>query len=162
MIAYPKAHHKTSYLIWVLGAALLLFACSAADYGALRNDPETTRLFKKGEILADHTYFYYGWKGQPDAVVAIRNDYRLASDLWKTFDPADGALDALIARMTTRDMTRFNGAGLYDSDGNRLGAWWSDAPGATVKMSAEEKKVIAFIRPWPLVPLGDDSDPRPS
>jgi hypothetical protein len=120
-------------------------------------------LFKEGQVLENHTYYYHGWKARPDAVVAIDSAYRIQSDLWEPFDPADGALDAMIARMSVREMTRFKGAELYDRQGNRLGVWWSDAPGATIKMAADKENTIAFIRPWPLPsPQDDDGEPRPS
>jgi hypothetical protein len=146
----------------VLGFLAFLVSCSMADYGILRTNSETGLQFKKGRVLADHTYYYYGWKGEPDAIVAIHEDYRIASELWTVFDPADGALDALVARMTARETTRFKGAEIYDRQGNRLGVWWSDAWGATIKMSPQDDKVIAFIRPWPPVPRGDDEGNRPS
>lgn len=143
-----------------LVAVFTLAACMSTNYGNLRSNPDTTRLFKKGEILPDHTYYYYGWEGAPDAIVAIQNDYRLQSGLWTRFDPEAGKLAQLISRMTVREMTRFNGAGLYDPAGNRMGVWWSDAPGATLKMADE--KVIAFIRPWPLPAPQDNGKDWPA
>jgi hypothetical protein len=151
--------HITGF-VTMLAAVFVLEACMPANYGNLRTNPDTTRLFKQGEILPDHTYYYYGWEGAPDAIVAIQNDYRLDSDLWTKFDPSAGKLEHLTSKMTVREMTRFNGAGLYDPAGNRMGVWWSDAPGATLKMA--EEKVIAFIRPWPLPAPQDDGKDWPA
>ena len=146
-------------------AALLISGCftlqisgcaTSGNYGVLRSNPEVTREFKHSRPFENHRYYYFGWIGEPDAVIGIQNDYTLLSRLWKPVDLDRISLQVLKDRMLNRDPTNFNGAVLKDSAGNRMGVWFSDARGATIKMAGD--KQIAFIRPHPR-PIERDDDP---
>jgi hypothetical protein len=138
----------------LLTAALLMAGC-ATGYGVLRSNPDVTGEFKSGVVLENHTYYYYGWAGQPYAVIGIDNHYTLESKLWTRIDPEQTPVSRFVERMMTeRSVTRFHGGQLRDEAGNVMGVWYSDADGAVVKMKGPT--VIAYVTPYPLQPKSDD------
>ena len=92
-------------------------------------------------------------------MIGIHRDYNLESALWYEVDLGQVPLRLLVDRMMRREPTNFRGAVLKDPAGNRMGVWFSDSPGATIKMAGE--KQIAFIRPYPRPIERDDADIRP-
>jgi ATP-dependent exoDNAse (exonuclease V) alpha subunit len=151
-----KPMKKTNSAISVWMAALLLAACAAGNYGVLRTNPEVERTFKARQALEGHTYYYYGWIGEPDAVIGIHEDYTLESNRWIRVDLEETPVGLLMDRMTRRDPTNFRGAVLKDPDGNRMGVWFSDSPGATIGMAGDKR--IAYITPYPRRIERDDDD----
>ena len=153
-------HFKGRLFLIVLIACLFAIqtaGCLATgNYGVLRTDPEVNKEFKHNRAFENHRYYYYGWIGAPDAVIGIQNDYTLLSNLWKAVDLDRISLQVLKDRMLNRDPTNFDGAILKDGAGNRMGVWFSDASGATIKMAGD--KQIEFIRPLPR-PIERDDDP---
>lgn len=148
---------KKSNLFTALVASLVLLgACASGNYGVLRTDPEAEKNFKARRALENHTYYYYGFAGRPEAVIGIRNDYTLESDLWYPVDLEQTPLGVLTDRMMRRDPTNFQGAVLKDPSGNPMGVWFSDSPGATIRMAGEKR--IAYIRPYPRRIERDDAD----
>ena len=148
---------KNMIAILVCLLTFQLAAClSSGNYGVLRSDPEVTREFKHSRAFENHQYYYFGWIGEPDAVIGIQNDYTLLSSLWKKVDLERISLQVLKDRMLNRDPTNFSGAILKDPAGNRMGVWYSDANGASIKMAGD--KQIEFIRPLPR-PIERDDDP---
>jgi len=153
-------HFKGRHILIVLIACLFAIqtagCLSTGNYGVLRTDPEVNKEFKHSRVFENHRYYYHGWIGEPDAVIGIQTDYTLLSRLWKAVDLERISLQVLKDRMLNRDPTNFDGAVLKDAAGNRMGVWFSDASGATIKMAGD--KQIEFIRPLPR-PIERDDDP---
>jgi len=108
----------------VLAAALALPGC-AGRYGAARYDAGVERSFADAQVLPAHRYYTTGSDTAPDAILALREDRPLRSDLWRevTMTPE------LLARLTDRMQgTRTDGPGgrvLLDGRGGRIGVWYS-------------------------------------
>ena len=145
-------------LVLTVICVVLIAACATGNRGSLMGSPEATDMFKLERPPADHRFYFHGWVGEPDAVIGVHQDYTLESDLWREVDLEQIPLRLLVDRMTRREPTNFRGAVLRDPEGNRMGIWFSDSTGATIKMAGEKR--IAFIRPHPRPIERDDDDFR--
>jgi len=117
----------------------------AGSYGQLVKSSSVSHEFKTGKFSAPYSYYYIGWKGEPDAIIGIREGYVLESKLWKPFDPENISVRTLVQRMFKRDSSNFYGAWIKDDKEETLGIWYSDRDGAKIKMAGDNQ--IAYISP---------------
>ena len=122
-----------------------VFTATAGSYGKLAKDTQVDREFKTGTIPATYSYNYYGWKGDPDAIIGIKEGYVINSKLWKPIDTETTSVRTFVQRMFKRDSSMFAGAWIKDSNGEVAGIWFSDKDGGQVKMAGENQ--IAYITP---------------
>ena len=104
----------------------------ATGFARYQRSYDVTVQFEKGIVLPDHRYYAGGPKSKPNAVVAIREDYRLESEHWTEVRVTPDALKALVERVGQVDGAEYkerqfmhNGARLYAPDGRQIGVWYS-------------------------------------
>ena len=117
----------------------------AGSYGQLVKNSKVSHEFKSGKFSAPYSYYYIGWKGEPDAIIGIKEGYVLESKLWKPFDPENISVRTLVYRMFKRDSSNFYGAWIKNDREETLGIWYSDRDGAKIKMAGDNQ--IAYISP---------------
>ena len=83
-----------------LGLLFLICSCTTANYGKLQPNPEITKIFDDNRILSDHSYYYSGLQGVPDAIVGIQSNYSLKSKMWQPVDLTSQMLEKWVSRMT--------------------------------------------------------------
>ncbi len=137
-------------LILMLSFSLTLFVypAEAKSYGWLVKNNKIERKFKSGKIPRGYSYYFRGWKGEPEAIIGIKHGYTLKSKQWKFFNPKKISVRTLILRMYKRESTHFYGAWIIDHRGRKMGIWFSDSEGAKIKMAGKTK--IAYISPMPV------------
>jgi hypothetical protein len=124
--------------------AIIVFGCME-NYGRLMSSSEVTLAFKKYEVQDGYTYYFYGWAAEPDAIIGLRNDYTITSDLWEKIDFSKTSMRAMVERLGRNNSTGRTGSVIKDPAGNEIGFWFSTTGTATIKFSGE--KQIAFITP---------------
>ena len=124
---------------------LLLGSCTQGPYGQLQWSDETLDTFESAQILKDHTYYFFGPEAEPDAIIALDNQYVLAPGLWKKADITPLILNRWMERIDNRHRLvkeKYKGALMVDQQGNRLGAWYSYADWTVIKRGEENEVII--------------------
>ncbi len=133
-----------------------LGACTMANYGKLKSDPEVARQFQAYRVLPHHNYYYRGTFGQPVAIVGIDDKYRLQSKLWLKIDPASKDFRTLIEKVSLQGgggVIQPWGFAILDAAGNRVGVWYSAIRAATIEV--HEDGTITRLLPIPTAARGD-------
>ena len=136
-----KKFYRLSSVIG-LGLLFLLCSCITSNYGKLQPSPEITKIFDEDRILSDHSYYYSGLQGVPDAIVGIQSNYSLKSKRWQQVDLTSLLLRKWVDRMTYVHTVTPRGAWILDPDGNRIGVWYSARHQATVRVEQGNRVVI--------------------
>ena len=136
-----KKFYRLSSVIG-LGLLFLLCSCITSNYGKLQPSPEITKIFDEDRILSDHSYYYSGLQGLPDAIVGIQSNYSLKSKRWQQVDLTSLLLRKWVDRMTYVHTVTPRGAWILDPDGNRIGVWYSARHQATVRVEQGNRVVI--------------------
>ena len=82
----------------VIAAAVSLTGCAGVS-GTIRRNAETTRQFENADILPGHTYYWSGVEQEPDGILALEKSFTLKTELWNAFEPGNGKLKEMAARM---------------------------------------------------------------
>ena len=144
-----KDYELQSFTQWLLFGlsivcALTITACSQ-DFGRLRSSSEVTLKFKQYQVDENLNYYFFGWQGDPTAIIGLQKDITLESDLWQRIDFNEISLQTLVDRMGGRSSVNRSGAFIVDPQGNQLGVWFAGGGTATIKMAGEKR--IAYISP---------------
>lgn len=108
----------------VLALALALAGC-AGHYGSIRWDNEAERVFSSAQLLPGHRYYTTGSDTAPDAVLALRDDRPLRSNLWREVPMTAEKLARLVDRMRGNRDAGPHGSAVLDETGARIGVWYS-------------------------------------
>ena len=127
-----------------LGLIGLLCSCATTShYGQLQSSHDITQLFEKAQVLSDHTYYYSGLQGVPDAIIGIHPNYMLRAKLWQQVDFSHLTLKKWIFRMNYVHLVRPQGAWILGPDGDRLGIWFSAERQTSVRLDSENRLIVA-------------------
>ena len=145
-------HRAASNQLWYLGAlglALLglLCSCTTSNYGRLQSSHEITQLFENAQVLQDHSYYFSGLQGVPDAIIAIHPNYSLRDKLWQPVDFSHATLDKWVYRMSYVQMTTPRGAWILGPKGDRLGIWFGAQRQTAVRLNRENRLVVSPPNP---------------
>ena len=139
-----KSGIKFQRLSAVIGLGLLFLLCSCANsnYGKLEASQEVTKIFDNYQVLSDHSYYYSGMQGVPDAIVGIHSGYLLKSKRWQQVDFSSFLLRKLVERMSYIHEVTPRGAWILSPDGYRIGVWYSARHQTTVRVGQGNHVVI--------------------
>ncbi|MGD9150587.1 MAG: hypothetical protein PVG40_09845, partial [Desulfobacterales bacterium] len=96
---------------------------------------------------SDHTYFYSGLQGVPDAIIGIHPDYTLRAKLWQQIDFSHLTLNKWIFRMSYAQLVKPQGAWILGPDGDRLGIWFAAQRQTSIHLDRENRLVVAPPQP---------------
>ena len=144
-----KAQNKFQRLSTALGIGLLIMLCSCttSNYGKLQANPEITKIFDDNRILVDHSYYYSGLQGVPDAIIGLHTNYTLKSKLWQAIDFNSQLLKTWVNRMAYVHLVTPRGAWILDPEGQRIGVWYSARHQTTVRVEKDNHVFIAAPAP---------------
>ncbi len=132
---------KSGVGIWLIAAAAMLAATvisgCAGGYGRLHRDPAVTAVFKEGRFQSDYKFYYIGRESLPYAVVGIRDGYEFRSRFWKPIDPGTETFRKMVAHPYGFQESAPYGAYILDSDGKRVGIWFSSFDLTTVRVTQD-------------------------
>lgn len=108
----------------MLVLAVALAGCAGRN-GSIRWDAGVGQAFETAQVLPGHRYYTTGSETSPDAVLALRENHPLRSDLWREVPMTPEILARLVDRMRgTRDDSPY-GSVVLDEKGTRIGVWCS-------------------------------------
>jgi hypothetical protein len=139
-----QSYIKRSLITLAMICVITIFACSQ-DFGRLRSSPEVTLKFKQYQVDESLNYYFFGWQGDPTAIIGLHKDITLESDQWQPIDFNEISLQTLVDRVGGRSSTNRSGAIIVDPQGNQIGVWFAGGGTATIKMAGEKR--VAYISP---------------
>jgi hypothetical protein len=140
------------YAIIGLGLVALLCSCATSgnSYGKLQSSHDITQLFDNAQVLKDHTYYYSGLQGVPDAIIGIHPNYSLRAKLWQQVDFSHKSLKTWTYRMRYVHLVRPQGSYILGPEGKRLGIWFSAQRQTSVRLDRENRLVVSPPQPQDL------------
>lgn len=73
-------------IIVFLALLTVLGGCGPArDYARLSMNYQVEQEFQRGQLLPGYRYYFNGPTGEPTALLALKREYQLSSDLWHEF-----------------------------------------------------------------------------
>ena len=141
---------STRLLLFSLLITVAFIASCSGNYGRLVYNDNVKKAFETYQLPPNHTYYYSGPDALPDAVIGIRNEYRLESKFWKPVEPTQKLLKNWLEWRwgQSRDGFNFerNGQDILAPDGRQIGVWyavknWKEW--ATVKMINDKTFVVS-------------------
>ena len=147
----PAAGKNRRWLLALIGLGLVALLCACAsgttNYGKLQSSANITQLFDNAQVLPDHTYYYSGLQGVPDAIIAIHPNYSLRAKIWQQIDFSHTTLEKWIYRMKYVHLVTPRGAWIIGPNGDQLGIWFSAQRQTAVRLDKENRLVIAAPQP---------------
>jgi len=138
-----------------LALAGTLAGCSGR-YGSTRYDARVRQDFAEARVLEGHRYYATGSETAPHALLALREDRPLRSDLWHEVPMSRETLARLENRMRETRLESPYAHVVLDDRGEPIGVWYSWLPPMPVKLLDDGGVLIA-----PPFGVLEDS-PRPS
>ena len=134
-------------VLTIFFASLFVIAGCAENYGRLQRSEEVDNIFKTYRVLPDHSYYYVGAAGRPDAIMGIQSIYTLETTQWTQFDPSSDTLKTGVDSINFHHSTSVRyypyGFLILAPDGKRLGIWYSIWDWTTV-MIKDDKRIQVF------------------
>jgi hypothetical protein len=117
------------------------------NYGNIIPDTAVTKAFEAFQIDPDMKYYYSGSGVHPNAIMGLKRNYALDSDLWKPMEAQPTIFKELIIGMQTKALERGtlqHGFVMKDNKGQPIGVWYSILRASTVIKIGESNKVTVF------------------
>ena len=140
--------------------AILISACSIANFGWLRNSQDVGQAFESLHVSSDYRYWYLYLENTPYAVLGLNPEYRIDDILWTEVESSSEVFQKVVGLVESFPVpgSRTYGAYILDSKGERIGVWYSSM-GAGITVDPNTKVVsIATRMPWMDGPGNDSYD----
>lgn len=131
----------------------LMSSCVAgtSSSGGLQRRLEVEKLFDSGTLLSNHSYYSEGPSSEPNAIIAISNEFQLQSNLWSKMEWNAKELAATVRWMRIGEfgLCRTDGGVLLAPDGTEIGIWFSKRNNSIVRQPAP-----GVVEVYPFVYVG--------
>ena len=121
--------------------------CGPSAYGRLQSSSEANEVFNQNQVFSDYTYYYSGFQTIPYGIIGIDNNYRLRSSQWKRIDMNPILLNQLTYRMQNVYSLNPKGLWILDSNGRRIGIWYSSQFWTKIKLEKDIQIVVLTPNP---------------
>ncbi len=138
---------------------LVPFGCAGLHldhYGRLSADSEVTTVFERYQVDPDSYYYISGPDCFPNAIIGVNRAYVLETTLWKKLEMMPAVLQKLVKNMRTQ-ATIHQGFSILDTQGKKIGIWYSIPSAATYVRMKDQRSVII---PTPHIDAYDKSEKR--
>jgi len=130
--------------------AILISACSIANLGWLRNSQDVGQAFETLHVSSDYRYWYLYLENTPYAVLGLNREYRIEDISWTEVEPSSEVFQKVVGLVERFPVpgSRTYGAYILDSNGERIGVWYSSM---SAGISIDPDTKIVFITtgtPW--------------
>lgn len=130
----------------IIAATITLSGCVAGPIHFQRK-VSASEPFEQPRVLTGHQYHAFGHPQKPLALVAIQNDYRLASPKWKPIDVDPQMIGTFVSRMLNQPGAEYNmfpnGAYILNDNGETIGYWYSVWALPVLRFTAEKEFTIS-------------------
>jgi len=134
-------------IVLTLGAVLILAGCASFKMrGAFVPDRDVAQSFERFEFRNDMNYYSSGSDSYPDALMGLKKEYTLDSDLWKKVETAEAFKDMVqgMQKKTDELMLRLHGFQILDNSGQPIGIWYAILSAKASLIMKEDKHVLVF------------------
>lgn len=133
-------------VIAAVSLAALIILRRNAQFGRIKPSKAVTDAYGDLKVDPEKKYYFSGPEAHPNAIIGVKKEWRLESDLWKEVAPDSGRLKELIEGMKNKALERnlaLNGADILDHDGKKVGDWFS-VPGIdpTVRTKGWDRLIV--------------------
>lgn len=118
----------------------MLFGCKTANYGRFKSSLEVEKIFKSGQVLSGHQYYYSGSNTNPDAVMGIHQNYALDDEFWNKAGDIQKELKSWVEQININLMA--SGYYIMTPDGKKIGVYYSPWSTGPVKMGDNNQVII--------------------
>jgi hypothetical protein len=133
-----------------IAVAMLIFACSIANLGWLRNSEEVGRSFATLKVSPDYRYWYLYLENTPYAVVGLNRQYSIEDSSWTEVEPNSEVFRKVVGLVEHFPVPGFRTYGAYilDSKDERIGVWYSSrSAGITIDMNTKVVSITLKVLP---------------
>jgi hypothetical protein len=138
-------------LLAVVVLTLLFKRFSRGRYGSLRPSPETMTAYLSFRVDPGMRYYLSGSDLYPNAIIGIRTEWTLESDLWKPLDLDPKKLKEIIFNIKSQVMgagVMPDGYEILDDRNGKIGDWFS-LPGQNVTVWLRGDNRLELSTPEP-------------
>ncbi len=146
-------------MCWITRIFLILMfagvlAGCVGNYGTIRSNTALLDQYKGGALPDNYNYYYCGRSSLPYAVVGIDNTYGFSDRLWFKIDSKQEVYKKIDNLSDLhRDSTRLFTSDILDTQGQKLGVWFSFYNYSPVLVDNETRMVEVYN---PYKPNDDD------
>jgi len=121
----------------ILTVSLLaaIAGCATSAAGRFERSADVVQSFMSFQVLPGYRYYTVGPGEAPDAILGIKSEYTLKSDLWKERDMTPDLLKKYVTTMNnlfSAEAAGLVGAAILDEGGEQVGVWYSAAAATQV------------------------------
>lgn len=125
----------------------MLTGCVTTGNTSYSYSQDVDRLFQppKATLLKNHTYFYRGTQTEPDAIIALDNQFSMTSKAWSRVDVTQKMLDDWAFWIDTYQgwwNCPYRGVMLFAPDGRQVGVGYSRFTFSVIKMTGPDAIVV--------------------
>lgn len=149
-----RIYNKTGQAGFAALAAFLLAiagGCAAGAYGRLLPDNEVTGMFRSNSVPGNYKYFTDGRSNMPYAIIGMDPDYPFDLKFWEPTTPNTEAFSQKVKSMfhpvILIQPDRASGAWILNSDGKKVGIWYSIYGSTTIQDKDGTVSVLSPFRP---------------
>jgi len=132
-----------------LATGLLFAVGGCGGFGMQQSsgaDRDVDRSFERYEFRPDMNYYSSGSDAYPNALLGLKKDYTLESDLWKKVENAE-TLKEMVSGMqkkTREMMLTLHGFRITDNEGREVGIWYSILDAMPRFVMKGEKRILIY------------------
>lgn len=119
---------RIAMIVLVMVMPMFIWACAAGP-SHFRRSYNISQTFENSKIMPGYQYYLSGLPHSPNAVVAVKDEYRLKSEYWQPVKMDEKRLRRMVGRMLNKPGSEYNtepnGAHIFDDLGKPIGAWYS-------------------------------------
>jgi len=124
----------------------LLTGCVTTGHPSYSYDLEVDRMFSPPPtLLENHTYYYRGSAVEPDAIIAVDNNFLLTGKVWSKVEISRKILNDWAFWFDTYSgwwSCPYRGVRLFSPDGGQVGVGYSKWTFSVVKMAGQNEIVV--------------------
>ncbi len=140
---------RYSRLFVVSSLVLVLTLAGCAGFkmrGSFVPDRDVARSFADYEFRDDMNYYSSGSDAYPNALMGLKKEYTLESDLWKKVDKAETFKDMVqgMQRKTGGMVMPLHGFQILDNEGRPIGIWYAILSARASLVMKEGKHVVVY------------------
>ncbi len=138
---------RKTKMILILFMVLFMMGFSGGRYGNIYPDGQVTKDFDTFKIDPEMNYYYSGPDLYPNALIGLKKQYVLDSNLWKSFKPTPESFRDMIIHMQDKaqEYREYqHGFIMYDDKKHPIGIWYSILKARTFTQMGEGNKVRVY------------------
>ncbi len=130
--------------IILLALGLFLSACSTR-FVHFKEDPAVSRALESHTVLPGYNYYYSGSDTIPVAILGVRKEYNLTTELWHPIKLTQAQLKEwmdMIDNAYRERIMMYRGKYIFTEDGKEIGIWYSPMEWTTVRVGPDNSVEI--------------------